>query len=222
MNAIEAITNRSSIRAYLDKPVPKTMVESILETARWAPSGTNTQPWKVEVVTGATKQKITESLVAARMENVTQNPDYAYYPGNWREPYITRRKVCGLMLYKALGIGKDDADRKLKAWLANYDFFGAPVGLLFFIDKIMMGHGSFLDMGMFMQSVMIAATANGLATCPQASLADYPDIVRGILAMPDSLALVCGMALGYADMNAPVNQYRTEREPVMTFAKFHE
>jgi nitroreductase len=221
MDILEAIRGRCSTRAYLDKPVARATVEAILDTARWAPSGVNTQPWQVAVVTGATKERISETLLAARKSNEPERPDYAYYPKDWQEPYKTRRKVCGLALYSALQIGKDDAFARLKAWNGNYRFFGAPVGLFFFVDRAL-SQGAWVDMGMFIQSVMLAARGHGLATCPQASLAEYPDLVRGILDVPDSRALVCGMSLGYPDTAHPVNNYRTEREPVSAFAVWHE
>jgi nitroreductase len=221
MEIFEALHSRKSTRAYLDKNVPRATVESILDAARWAPSGVNIQPWQVAVVTGATKQRITDAMLAARRNGEPERPDYAYYPTQWDEPYKGRRRACGLALYGALKIGKDDADARLKAWNANYHFFGAPVGLLFFVDRAL-SQGAWVDMGMFIQSVMLAARSLGLDTCPQASMAEYPDLVRGILNIPDSHALVCGMALGYADNAAPVNSYRTEREPVSVFTTWYE
>jgi nitroreductase len=154
------------------------------------------------------------------MADIAPDPDYSYYPGEWLEPFASRRIDCGRALYKALGIEKRDKDAKIRAWNNNYRFFGAPVGLLFFVNKTL-NKGSWLDMGMFLQNVMLAASACGLATCPQASLADYPVIVRGLLGVDDQLALVCGMALGYPDLNAPVNQYRLERAPVDEFTRWH-
>jgi nitroreductase len=221
MDALEAMRGRRSTRAYLDQPVARATVESILDAARWAPSGVNAQPWQVAVVSGAIKQKISTALLAARQNNEPERPDYTYYPKEWVEPYKTRRRTSGLALYRALNIGKDDADARLKAWNNNYHFFGAPVGLLFFIDHAL-SQGSWVDLGMFIQNVMLAARAHGLETCPQASLAEYPDIVRNLLGIPDTRALVCGMALGYADAAHPVNGYRTERESVSAFTQWYE
>jgi nitroreductase len=221
MDVLEAMRGRKSTRAYLDKPVVRTTVESILDAARWAPSGVDSQPWKVAVVTGTTKERISSDLLAARTAKQPENPDYAYYPSAWQEPYKSRRKATGLALYRALNIGKDDPLARLKAWNNNYRFFGAPAGLLFFVDRAL-AHGAWVDMGMFIENVMLAARAHGLDTCPQASLAEYPDIVRGILNFPNTHALVCGMALGYADANAPANSYRTEREPVNAFTTWHD
>ena len=221
MDVLEAMRRRASTRAYLDKPVDRATVETILEAARWAPSGTNAQPWQVVVVTGETKRRITEALLAERIAGRPPNTDYDYYPKQWVEPYKSRRAACGLALYEALKIGRDDKDARLKAWNNNYSFFGAPVGLLFFLDRSL-EKGSWIDMFMFIENVMLAALGHGLATCPQASIAEYPDIVRRIVNVPDSRAMVCGMALGYADTAAPVNNYRTAREPVAGFTTWHE
>lgn len=221
MDVLEAMRSRKSTRAYLNKPVARELIETLLEAARWAPSGVNTQPWKVAVVSGATKERISTDMLAARQARQPENPDYAYYPGQWVEPYKSRRKAVGLALYAALKIGKEDATARLTAWNNNYRFFGAPVGLLFFVDRAL-AQGAWVDMGMFIENVMLAARGLGLDTCPQASLAEYPEIVRGILNMPGTQALVCGLALGYADPSAPTNSFRTLREPVSGFATWHD
>lgn len=212
---------RHCVRAFLDKPVSENLIRDILEAARWAPSGTNTQPWQVIVVRGATKQKLTDRLIAMRDREIKPNPDYAYYPDNWVDPYRTRRIVCGKALYTALGIARDDKQRQKIAWENNYRFFGAPVGLLFFIDK-QLNQGSWIDMGMFLQNVMLAAKANGLDTCPQASLAEYPDEVRDLLGVSAEWAVVCGMSLGYANTELPVNQFRLPREAVDDFTRWYD
>ena len=220
MDLIEAMKGRHSVRAYLDKPVAPEVVEAVLEAARYAPSGVNTQPWRVAVVSGEAKVHLGEALERVRREGIDPDPDYTYYPEAWREPYKGRRKACGLALYGALEIGRDDRARQMDAWCANYRFFDAPVGLLFFMDRDM-GQGSWLDMGMFMQNVMLAARTHGLESCPQASLADYPNIVRQQLGFDDSRLLLAGLALGYPDDFAPVNQYRLDREPVPAFTSWH-
>ncbi|MCR4300872.1 MAG: nitroreductase [Sulfuricaulis sp.] len=220
MDVLNVIKQRASTRAYLDKPVDRATVEAILDAARWAPSGTNAQPWQVVVVTGETRKKLSVALLAERKAGHPENPDYSYYPKKWSEPYKSRRLACGLALYQALKIGRDDKDARLKAWNNNYSFFGAPMGLLFFLDHAL-EKGSWIDMGMFIENVMLAAIGHGLATCPQASIAEYPDIVRTIVNVPDTRALVCGMALGYPDTQAPVNKYRTVREPVNNFTTWH-
>ncbi len=221
MDVLEAMRRRASTRAYLDKPVDRATIETILDAARWAPSGVDAQPWRVAVLTGKTKQSLSEELLAARVAGEPERPDYHYYPQRWQEPYKSRRLACGLALYQALGIGRDDTDRRMKSWNNNYRFFGAPIGLLFFVDRSL-AQGSWVDMGMFIENVMLAASAQGLATCPQASIAEYPDIARKLLNISDSQALVCGMALGYADASAAVNHYRTAREAVNSFTTWHE
>ncbi|MBI5782645.1 MAG: nitroreductase, partial [Gammaproteobacteria bacterium] len=187
MDVLEAIHRRVSTRAYLDKPVERATVETILEAARWAPSGVNAQPWHVVVVTGETKRRLSEALLAERKAGHPENPDYTYYPKQWNEPYQSRRVACGLALYQALKIGRDDKDARLKSWNNNYSFFGAPVGLLFFLDRSL-ETGSWIDMGMFIENVMLAALGHGLATCPQASIAEYPDIARALLNVPNTRA----------------------------------
>ncbi len=221
MHVTEAITNRISTRAYLDKPVSKETLSKVLDTARWSPSGTNTQPWKVMVVMGDTKQIISDAFLEAQKNGSKPNPDYQYYPVDWVDPYKARRFECGMALYKALEIGREDKDKRIEAALNNYRFFGAPVSLFFFIDKNM-GKGSWFDMGMFIQSIMLAAEEQGLGSCPQASTADYPDIVRDILDVSDQYALICGLSIGYPDREKPVNNYRTSREEVDSFTSWFE
>ncbi|WP_456379288.1 nitroreductase [Thiolapillus sp.] len=221
MNVLEAIENRISTRAYLDRSVEKEVIQKILDTARWSPSGVNTQPWQVAVVQGDKLRQLSEEFLRLSTEGVKPAPDYDYYPGEWVDPYKQRRFQCGMELYRALGIGREDKEKRIEAALNNYRFFGAPVSLFFFIDR-RLGKGSWLDMGMFIQSVMLAARGLGLGTCPQASTADYPDMVREKLQISDRNLLLCGMALGYADESHPVNQYRTEREPVEAFSSWYD
>jgi len=221
MNVNDAIKNRISTRAYLDKPLPTSVIENILETARWAPSGTNTQPWQVAVVSGASKNAITKSLIKAWKDGDKPDPDYDYYPKEWIEPFKKRRFDCGMALYSSLDIKRDDTDKRNAVWQANYEFFNAPVTLFFFIDRVM-EKGSWFDMGMFVQNVMLAAEEQGLGTCPQASTADYPNIVRKELGMDDQYALICGLSIGYPDPNAAINQYRTTREDVSSFTHYHD
>ena len=221
MDTMQAMHARHCTRAFLDTPVSESLIREILEAARWAPSGVNTQPWQVVVVRGKTKETLTRRLMEMRDSELKPNPDYAYYPDNWAEPYRMRRITCGKALYTALGIAREDKQRQKIAWENNYRFFGAPVGLLFFIDK-QLNQGSWLDLGMFIQNVMLAAKALGLDTCPQASLAEYPDKVRDLLSLPAELAVVCGMSLGYADISQPVNQFRLPREPVDAFTRWYD
>lgn len=221
MDILEAMRGRRATRAFLDKPVARETVEEILEAARWAPSGVNIQPWQVAVVMGATKARLSEAMLAARTAGEPERPDYVYYPKQWAEPYKERRKVCGITMYKAMKIGKDDTEARIKTWNANYNSFGAPVALFFFVDRAL-AQGAWLDNGMFIENVMLAARAFGLDTCPQASLAEYPDLVRTILGIPETRALICGMALGFADTSAAVNSYRLERVAVNEFTQWYE
>ena len=221
MQTLEAMHQRASTRAFLDKPVDRGTIETLLEAARWAASGVNTQPWQVAVVAGRAKEKLSLALAAAHASDTPEQPDYAYYPATWQEPYKSRRKACGLALYQSQGITLDDTVGRKAVWLDNYHFFRAPVGLLFFVDKAL-ATGSWVDMGMFIQNVMLAAVDQGLATCPQAAIAEYPDIVRTELCIPAHHALVCGMSLGYADTSASVNRYRTQREAVDAFTQWHD
>ena len=221
MQTLAAMHLRASTRAFLDQPVERRLIETLLEAARYAPSGVNTQPWQVAVLTGHSQEKLSQALTAAHVAAIPANPDYAYYPSVWPEPYKSRRKACGLALYQSQGITLDDSAGRNTAWLDNYRFFGAPVALLFFVDKTL-ATGSWVDVGMFIQNVMLAAVDQGLATCPQASIAEYPDIVRTLLNIPAQHTLVCGMSLGYPDASARVNQYRTVREPVTSFTLWHD
>ena len=221
MDVIEAMESRRSTRAFTADQVTREAIEQILNSAARAPSGVNTQPWHVAVVTGKTKQTITDALLAARRDGVEPQADYAYYPDEWKEPYHMRRIACGKALYTALGIDRKDKTRQQQAWENNYRFFGAPVALLFFIDRDL-NKGSWLDTGMFIENVMLAAIGHGLATCPQASIADYPQLIRDILGMDSQYALICGMALGYADLDHPVNQYRLEREDQSNFSQWYD
>jgi len=219
-----AITSRRSIRAFRPDPVPRETVERILEVASRAPSGTNVQPWKVTVLTGAAKARLSARIRAAYddpAERSRHAEEYAYYPTEWVSPYIERRRKVGWDLYGLLGIAKTDKARMHAQHGRNYAFFDAPVGLIFTIGRVL-GQGSWLDYGMFLQNVMVAARARGLDTCPQAAFTQFHRIVADELALPDSEMLVCGMALGYADPEAPENALVTEREPVAGFARFLE
>ncbi|MDO8827613.1 nitroreductase [Methylophaga sp.] len=219
MRIDELIKQRHSTRAFLNKTVDELLIHDILDIARYAPSGANTQPWQVAVVTGETKQRIRDNLVMAYRQGIKPTPDYVYYPETWQPPYIERRRACGLQLYQSLQIDRKDKQAQRQQWEANYRAFDAPVMLLFFMDAEMQT-GSFLDFGMFLQNLMLAAQDRGLATCPQAALAEYAEQIKSILHYPADSILVCGMALGYEDVDAAVNQYRTAREPVAAFTRF--
>ncbi len=219
MDVKTALSTRKSVRAYLKRPVERAVIEGLLDAARHAPSGANTQPWRVWVLSGERKARLGARLEQAFREGRRGAPDYAYYPREWFEPYQSRRRACGLQLYEALRIARDDRQRRADQWAANYRAFDAPVMLLFFVDR-RLGAGSYLDYGMFLQSLMLAAVEQGLATCAQAALAEYPELVRDELGLDDELRLLCGMALGYEDRDAPINAYRTPREPVSEFTTF--
>ncbi len=221
MDVITALRSRKSVRAYLDKPVSRRQVEKILDAARHAPSGANTQPWRVIVLGGTAKDRLAARLETAFRDGEQGKPDYRYYPDQWFEPYQARRRACGQQLYTVLHIERRDRQRRTDQWAANYRAFDAPLMLLFFLDR-KLATGSYMDCGMFLQSLMLAALAEGLATCPQAALAEYPDLVRDELDVAADRLLVCGMALGYEDPDAPVNQYRTPREAVAGFTTFLE
>lgn len=219
-----AIVGRRSIRAFLDKPVPREAIEEILAVAARAPSGTNTQPWQVIVLTGRARERLSQRIVEAFDDPLAareHQEEYPYYPRQWVSPYIERRRKVGWDLYGLLGIGREDKARMHSQHGRNYRFFDAPVGLIFTIDRLMC-QGSWLDYGMFLQNLMIAARARGLDTCPQAAFTHYHRIIVDELKIPDTRMLVCGMSLGYANPDAPENRLVTEREPVSAFARFEE
>jgi nitroreductase len=219
MNVTDALRLRKSVRAFLDIAVEEEKIEAILSAARHAPSGANTQPWQVAVVAGEAKQKLQSRLESAFRNGDKGKADYTYYPEQWIEPYKSRRIDCGMQLYAALNIAREDKQRRLEQWVANYRAFDAPVLLLFFLDKHMQT-GSFMDYGMFLQSIMLVALEQGMATCPQAAFADYAEIVKSTLGYPEDSVLLGGMSLGYEDRSAPVNKYRTPRADVDTFTRY--
>ena len=218
-----AIENRFSARAFLPTPVPRQVLEDILRVASRAASGTNAQPWKVYVLQGAKRDELVHKVCAAHDE-LRQHPelesqfraDYDYYPRQWVEPYLGRRRHNGWTLYGLLGIGKGDKDAMHAQHQRNFRFFDAPVGLMFTLDRVM-GRGSLVDYGMFLQNIMVAARARGLHTCPQAAWNDYASIVLPHVGATADEMLVCGMSLGHADEAALVNTYSTPREEVASF-----
>ena len=217
---VEAITSRQSARAFLPTPVPRQTVEDILTIAGRAPSGTNIQPWKVYVVSGEVKERITKELLHAHYHHQAEHTrEWNYYPVKWRSPYIDRRRKCGFGLYGVLGIKKGEEQKMEDQRGENYKFFGAPVGLFFTLDRDM-EIGSWLDLGMFIQTIMIAARGYGLHTCAQAAFASFHKLVCPIVGIPPDEQLVVGMSLGYIDDKAIVNTFITEREPVSVFTKF--
>lgn len=222
--ATELIGGRRSVRAFRSTPVDKATITSVLELASRAPSGTNTQPWKVTVVTGDTQRRVIDALVAAFNDpeaSTKYREEYPYYPREWQSPYIERRRKVGWDLYSLLGIAKGDKARMHVQHRRNVEFFGAPVTLFFTIDRIM-EQGSWLDYGMFLQNVMLAARAHGLETCPQAAINDFHSILRELLQWPDNEAMVCSMSLGYEDTDAVESRLVTERTPAEEFTRFFD
>lgn len=216
---LAAITGRRSIRAFLPTPVARDTVEQILQAAARAPSGTNIQPWQVVVLTGEALAGFGAHLSAMSLAGAPSEQDYAYYPERWREPYLARRRKVGWDLYGALGIRKGDREATARQHARNYAFFDAPVGMIFTMDRDM-EIGSWLDMGMFLQNVMIAARAWGLETCPQAAFANYAKTVARLLDIPADRQVIVGMALGHPDPAAPEYRFQTDREPVSSFTRF--
>jgi len=217
-----AITSRRSIRAYLETPVAREDIEAILEVAARAPSGTNTQPWKVHVLTGAAKARLSDRILAVYADpaqNREHVEEYAYYPREWVSPFVDRRRKVGWDLYALLGLTRDNKAGMAAQHGRNYRFFDAPVGMIFTIDRVM-EQGSWLDYGMFLQNIMVAARGRGLDTCPQAAFTQFHRIISEELGLPENEMVVCGMALGFADPDKVENTLVTEREPVSAFARF--
>jgi len=228
-NAVDqAITSRMSARAFTAQPVPREVLTQLLELAARAPSGTNTQPWKVYVLQGQSRDSLVAKVCAAHNE-IRANPDiaveyceaYDYYPEKWVSPFIDRRRENGWSLYSLLGIAKGEKDKMHAQHQRNYRFFDAPVGLMFTLDKVM-GRGSLVDYGMFLQTLMLAARGHGLHTCPQAAWNAFAKIILPHMGASDNEMLVCGMALGYADETEVVNTFHTPRESVASFTTWLE
>ena len=218
-----AIETRLSCRAFLPKPVPRETIRHILDVARRAPSGTNTQPWNAYVLQGASRDQLVEKVCAAH-DAIYANPalaveyteEYDYYPQKWVSPYIDRRRENGWGLYGLLGIAKGEKDKMHAQHHRNFRFFDAPVGLMFTMDRVL-GRGSLLDYGAFLQNVMVAARAQGLHTCPQAAWNPFAKIILPHIGAAPQEMLVCGMSMGWADPSAKVNTFYTPRVPVAEF-----
>lgn len=220
LSALDAIRTRRSVRAFLPTPVPRETIRAILELAARAPSGSNMQPWHVLVLTGEPLKTLGQELVARSLSGDRESEEeYAYYPRIWREPYLSRRRKVGWDLYNALGIARGEHARTAGQHARNFAFFDAPVGLFFTIDRDM-ELGSWLDYGMFLENIMIAARGFGLDTCPQAAFNAYRSIIARRLDIPQTQLLVCGMSLGHADPAAAENRFPTEREAIETFVRF--
>ncbi len=223
-NAVDdAINSRQSMREFLPKLVPREVISHLLEVASRAPSGTNTQPWKTYVLQGASRATLTTKVCAAH-DALRATPalaaeyreEYDYYPEKWVSPYIERRRENGWGLYGLLGITKGDKDKMHAQHQRNFKFFDAPVGLMFTLDRVM-GRGSLMDYGMFLQNIMVSARGHGLHTCPQAAWNGFANIILPHIGAGEGEMLVCGMSLGYADEAALVNTFRTPRVPASEF-----
>ena len=224
LTVAQAICSRRSVRAFLPTPVRREVVEQILTLAARAPSGTNIQPWKVTVLSGAAKNRLSAAILAVCSDPAAaaaHTEEYAYYPRQWVPPYLARRRKLGLDLYALLGLTRENKAGMAAQHARNFSFFDAPIGLIFTIDRVL-EQGSWLDYGMFLQSVMLAARAHGLDTCPQAAFTQFHTIIEQQLGLPDSEMVVCGMSLGYADLTKGENSLVSERAPLSSFARFCE
>ncbi|MFC0549012.1 nitroreductase [Kutzneria chonburiensis] len=220
MDVVEALSRRRSCRGYVARPVPPETVERLLALASRSASNANSQPWQVHVVTGAAKRRLTADLLAA-FDADDRGRDYDYQPTDWPEPFRARRREFGDRLYgEALGIGRHDAARRLAHHRRNYDFFGAPVGMILTVSRSPR-QGALVDAGLFLQAFMLAAGALGLDTCAQASLIDFSAVLRRNLRIPDEQLIVCGLSLGYGDGDHLSTRCRTARLPVSSFTTFH-
>ena len=217
----DALRQRRSIRAFRSDPPSLDLVRDLLEAARRSPSGTNIQPWKVHVVAGAARDRLVSEVLAHRETNPhDQGSEFPRTGGQRRDPYLTRMRTLGKTMYGLLQIPKGDQAANWRQWGRNYEFFDAPVGLIFTIDRDLDAM-SFLDIGIFMQSFMLAAASRGLGTCAQGAWNNYWSVTRRVLNIPETELIVAGMSLGWPDETAPVNSLQAEREPVDSFAVFH-
>ena len=220
LTADEAIATRRSVRAFLPTPVPRATVDELLALAARAPSGSNIQPWKVRVVAGEARARLSRAILDALDQGSEGHKrEWNYYPVNWREPFLARRRKIGWDLYGLLGVKKGDFEGTERQRRRNYEFFGAPVGLIFTLDEDL-EIGSWLDLGIYIGTLAIAARGRGLDTCPQAAFADFHAVIRRELGIPATEIVICGMALGHADPDAVENRLVTERAAVPEFATF--
>ena len=217
-----AIISRRSVRKFLSKGINKEIIEDILNVSARAPSGTNIQPWNVHVLTGSARNRICKKASSAFLDpKIDKKNDRLHYMDNFRDPYITRRRKVGWDLYELLNIKKGDYEKTKAFHVQNFNFFDAPVGLLFTIEKDL-GWMSWLDYGMFLQNICIAARGYGLHTCPQAAWGQMNNVLSPLLNIQDNHIIHCGISLGWEDENAEVNKLRTVREDINTFTTFHE
>lgn len=223
VSVVEAIETRRSVRAFLPDPIERSVLEAIFAHASRAPSGSNIQPWVAHVLTGETKIALSRKI-GAILEDPEQNDlhheEFAYYPKTWKSPFIDRRRSLGWGLYSLLGIPREDKLAMRAQHARNFEFFDAPVGIIFTTDRSM-EQGSWLDFGMFLQNVMLMARTFNLDTCPQAAFNKYHRLISEHLNLPGDQKMVCAMSLGYADNTKVENTLASERVPVEGFVKFH-
>ncbi len=216
-----AILSRRSVRAFLPTPVSLEQVEAILKLAGRSPSGTNIQPWRVRVLAGAAREGLSRAILDAldRDGYEKHRRTWEYYPQRWREPFLGRRRKIGWDMYAKVGVAKGDHEGTERQRRRNYDFFGAPVGMILTLDEDL-EIGSWLDLGIFISTLSLAARGVGLDTCAQAAFADFHAVIRERLAIPDKELVICGVALGHADPDHPINTLETERAPLDEWASF--
>ncbi|MCP3731238.1 nitroreductase [Sphingomonas sp. MG17] len=219
ISALDAVTSRRSVRRFLPDTVSDRTVYDLLDAAARAPSGQNMQPWLVHVVTGETRATLCREVSAA-VERGERTDEYPYFPQQIREPYLSRRRKIGFDLFEIYGIGREDMAGRRQALLRNFEFFGAPVGLFFTMERDW-GMGAWIDCAMLMTNVMTLAPAFGLRTCPQQAWCEYGPVVHRVLDIPDSHVIISGMALGYADAQARENRLTTDRVPAAQFVTRH-
>lgn len=223
MSLVEALSTRRSVRAFLPDPVDPSVLAAILTQSARAPSGSNIQPWKAHVLTGESKAALSrriKEVLSDPTQDALHTEEFAYYPKTWKSPFIERRRALGWGLYSLLGIAREDKLAMREQHARNFDFFDAPVGILFTTDRSM-EQGSWLDFGMFIQNIMLVARSFELDTCPQAAFNRYHRLVEEHLSLPDDEILVCAMSLGRADNTRIENTLASERVPVDSFVKFH-
>ena len=221
-DVFEAMSRRHSVRAFLPAPVERPVIEQILTLAAKAPSGSNTQPWQVWVASGEPLKRLKERLVAAFHKNdPAEKGEFRYYPEEWCEPYISRRRSSGLALYRLLGIAKTDTEAMQRHLARNFEFFGAPTVVIVTIDQ-RMGQGMWLDIGGFAQSIMLAAQGFGLVSCQQQSISQFHRIIREELGIPADMRICCSIGLGHEDKDALINKHIPDRAPLSEFVTFRE
>ncbi|MBK2095745.1 nitroreductase family protein [Francisella philomiragia] len=220
MQTLQAIKNRKCVREFLDKPINKETLEKLFDAVRWTPSSKNTQPWKIAIVSGKKKKELMNKILSACDNREPPRMEYGYDDNSPLEGELKERAVkCGHDLYNALGIAREDKERRIEQWKKNYLSFDSP-SAIFIFKHPNTGISGYIDCGMLIQSILLAAVDLGLATCPQASLGHYPDIVKKELQGFNDYTLLCGIAIGYEDTCAAVNNYRTQRESIDNFVTF--